>query len=427
MMVVWGSIARALGAHVMSLQQARLRVVLRCRPVRGPRRGMVLVTAVLALAALLGMAALTIDIGRVAVATQSVQAIADAAALAAAHELPDHGTAALRLTNIVEANNAITQWPQVMVALDSDVTWYEAGDEVPGYGLLTSDEAAVRVVARANEQYLFARVAGLDEMNIQRSAIAKASIGSSAHPALFAGETAHWLNALVINGSHAHIEGDTHANSGVVINGAHHHFFGPLTYRNNISINGAQNQFDGGYREGEVMAYPIDYTWEQFTPWTTEINRLVINGANQSMDIGHLYVNGNVTINGSNFHARNGILMVEGNVVFNGAGHLLDNVTIIAKGSITFNGACQTVTPYVEDLALMSLQDTAGAAITFNGANQHSYGTLFAPNGGITYNGANQQHQYGSIIGKRITANGAGFTMYGTPTSGGSKQIRLIQ
>jgi len=395
---------------------------------RKPRRGVILVTVALALTVLLGIVALTVDVGRTAVAVQRAQGVADATAMAAAAQLPNAALADTRLTGVLSANNEANPWPQVTINTTQDVTYYAAGDEVPGYGVLESNEAAATVQAHVNEQYGFARLSGQQQMNVVRTATAKSHISTGAYSCLFAGEDATWDTGITVNGSDICIEGDTHSNTKITINGSNQYFAGPVVYRNELRLNGSNIQFDGGSYEGAILGYPVDYTWDDFLPWDTEVSSISINGSDKSLDInGVMHVLGNVTVNGGNFHLCNSLLLVEGNVIFNGEGHYLENVTIIAKGSITFNGACQQLTPYTEDLALMSLSSSS-EAIVFNGSNNHNYGTFYAPNGSIVYNGSSQKHQYGSIIAKKITINGSNYSLYGTETSGGgTKTVRLIQ
>ena len=97
----------------------------------GARRGVVWVTVGLALVALMGMAALTIDLGRVAVAVQRAQGVADAAATAAASQLPNTTLANARLTDALSANNETNSWPQVTITTSEDVTYYAPGDDIP--------------------------------------------------------------------------------------------------------------------------------------------------------------------------------------------------------------------------------------------------------------------------------------------------------
>ncbi len=384
--------------------------------------------AILGLLAMLGLAAVTIDIGRMAMAAQRAQDIADAAAVAGAQGIPDTSTADTRITDIVDANNDAIPWPEVTVDIDSDVTYYYPGDDVPEYGVLGSDEHAVAVTTHMEDEFLFARATGQNDMSLARTSVAKVTEGDGVLPCLFAGDEAEWMNGLVMNGSHMDVAGDIHSNTRVVINGSHQTVGGVLEWRNSLTVNGNHQDFQGGTQEGEVLAYPVDYEWDDYDDWDYEVDSINVNGAHREMEFGHVHVDGNMVLNGAHFYGHDGLVMVEGNVIVNGSDHTFENVTIIAKGSITFNGAAQHVSPYVDGLALMSLSSQYNNAITYNGAHQESDGTLFAPNGGITYNGAHQETRDGSIIGKHITVNGSHFSMYGSEGGdGGEKVIQLIR
>ena len=69
------------------------------------RRGIVLVMVAFGLVVLMGMAALTVDVGRTALAVQRVQSVADATAMAAALQLPDTASANTSLLAALAANN----------------------------------------------------------------------------------------------------------------------------------------------------------------------------------------------------------------------------------------------------------------------------------------------------------------------------------
>jgi hypothetical protein len=83
---------------------SRLRHALRA--FHGRQKGQILIMAALCMVALLGAAAIAIDIGRFVHGRQDIQNAVDAAALAAAQELPDHGETAEALANqYLDAND----------------------------------------------------------------------------------------------------------------------------------------------------------------------------------------------------------------------------------------------------------------------------------------------------------------------------------
>ncbi len=391
------------------------------------KRGNVLILMTITLPALLGIAALVIDIGRLAIGAQHLQDVVDAAALAGAAATPDMDEARTQIEAIVAANNSSTPgWP-VSLDPDSDLIEYEAGDEIPGFRTLTSGEHALKLVGHLRVEYVFAKIFGLQYADLSRSAIALHQPSTGGTYALFAGDSDVSSTVININGSYAYIDGVVHGNSKVRINGSHHTITGALEYVNDYTINGSNVDIQGGIVESTVMPYPIDYTWDDFGPTDTTLDSICVNGSGKHLPTGKIHVLGDMTINGSGHTAENSLYMVEGDVRFNGSGHVLENVTIVAKGSITFNGACQKVTPYQNNIALMSL--ATGTAITYNGSHQTAEATLFAPNGEIRYNGSNAEIHNGSVIGYTIRINGSGFTIQGTVTGapGPDGPVGLIQ
>jgi len=376
----------------------------------------------------MGVAALTIDVGRGTVAAQRAQAIADGAALAAAMQLPDVASANARLADLVAANNEANHWPPVTVNITEDVTYYSAGAMVPDYGDLGGYEYAVKVTAHVDEEYGFARVAGLEEMNVVRTAVAKVDTRYGGSPSgVFAGENSTRVDGITVARSQGLcVEADVHSNSRIRIIGNYHRFRGVVEYRDRLLVGGHDIVFEHEAQEGDELDYPVDFTWDSFLPWDREVPSVTINDDGRSVEIGRTHVLGDVIINGDDFTASNGVLLVEGNVIFNGKHPSLDNVTIVAKGTITFDDKCDRATAYTKDLLLMSLSSDS-AAITYDCASAGTEGALFAPNGTIKYHSGPGRDQHGSIIGKRVAISGNEYSIYGSAITGGTNHVNLIK
>ncbi len=146
------------------------------------RKGVVIAIVAIALIALLGMAALTIDVGRLVVAKQCLQDAADAAALAAVGKLREgmDPEAGAQVAIQVAAGNQVLTQP---VILDPDVdvqvgAWDTETEQIvpwsPAFTLM-----AVQVTARATEDspngpipMTFARIFGIDSVEMTASAAA---------------------------------------------------------------------------------------------------------------------------------------------------------------------------------------------------------------------------------------------------------------
>lgn len=133
-------------------------------------RGVIMVWVVMALVALLGMAALTVDIGQLVIAAQVSQDVADAAGLGAGPELPSHGTAQSVALDLVAANNESMGAFTASCSPDSgDITFWGANETIPDFGLLGNYAWGMRVTTHVPVEYVFAPVLGLEGATISRS------------------------------------------------------------------------------------------------------------------------------------------------------------------------------------------------------------------------------------------------------------------
>jgi len=134
------------------------------------RHGIVMVWVVVALGALLGMAALTVDIGQLVIAAQVAQDVADAAALGAGRELPSHVAAQSVALSLVTANNESAGGFTASCSPDSgDITFWGANETIPDFGPLGSYAWGMRVTVHIPVTYTFARVLGLQGTTVSRS------------------------------------------------------------------------------------------------------------------------------------------------------------------------------------------------------------------------------------------------------------------
>ncbi len=133
-------------------------------------RGVVMVWVVVALMALMGMAALTVDVGQLVIAAQVAQDVADAAALGAGRELPEYSTAQSVALNLVAANNESMGGFTASCSPDNgDITFWGANETVPEFGELGSYAWAMQVTANIPIDYVFAPVVGLEGATVSRS------------------------------------------------------------------------------------------------------------------------------------------------------------------------------------------------------------------------------------------------------------------
>jgi len=404
------------------------------RNTRPDRHGVIGVWVALSLVVLLGITGLVVDVGRVTVAASHVQNVADAAALAGAAKLPAHAEAEASVQRTIASNNAASQAWSASCAPDQDLTYYSPGDTIPDYGPLSEREHAIEVSAHTTVTYSFARVFGIEQVQVTRSATAKASEGRRRGTGIFfAGETAPNKVGVTMNGSSQYVDGGIHSNTRVTINGSSQTIMGDIEYRNGYIQNGSNFTLEGDWIAGAIEPYPVDYSWDQYDlgPFDYQVSSLSVNGSNETVPSGRWKINGDMRINGSGFWASNSIFVVDGDITFNGSGTVLDQVTLVATGSITMNGTTERFSCFDdgENLFAFSTKSSSSTVLTVNGASSDTWGIIYAPNGGMVYNGANQEIHRGALIAKTITVNGSHGTFCGSGEGGegDDKVLELIR
>lgn len=378
----------------------------------GARRGVVWVTAGLTLVALMGMAALTIDLGRMTVASQRAQAVADAAALAAVNQMPDTGLANAGLAAVVAANNDVHPWPQVTINADQDVAHYGPGDGVPGYRVLESNEYAITVTGHVDAEYGFGRLAGLQEMNVVRTAAAMASFGAG-YGVISAGQQ------ILVDHSHIEIGADMHSNDWMLLDQSTGHVAGRVTYVNSLTEHESSVEFRSGTFQVEAEDPPCSYGLEDFAPYHDII-------AGDRPDIpGVSYSGGNIIASG-NVHFPPGVYYCS-RLNLDGCGTITgNNVTFVTTQAVWINQAASVdFSAAKHDIVFYSLGTTD--AITFNqGGTIKLAGGMCAPNGSLYFDQATVEVANGIIYGWDVFLD-AGTSVLSLKDATGPRFVSLIQ
>lgn len=379
----------------------------------------------IALVVLMGMVAMSVDLGNLTVAAQRAQGVADAAALGAANQsLADQPAALVRIGDIISANNAAgghqVTWQS------SEVYFYAPGETVPGWGQLDSNSRAVKVFTHTDLKYYFAPMLGVNGATVTRKATALRRERGGFLPCVFAHGTPYsvyknivyngadqifhhsdiWSNCdITMNGSGQTIEASAHADRDFTINGSNQTITGRAEYVRNWRLNGSNQNVNPVQVTSSVKPYPVNYTAADFT-YDYDVPSLTFNGSKKKVPPGVYRVHGNVVVNGSQWD--------------------LTDVTFVADGDIIINGSQHG--PAICKAPNFVLFLSLNGNITVNGAYGEWRGTIFAPNGTVTFNGSNQTMKNGSLMGEQITVNGSGWHIYGSPDpSGGTAEVMLIQ
>jgi len=365
----------------------------------------VLLIVMVALVCLLGVAAVTVDVGQSMMVASRAQHIADACALAGAGGPIATDTAGvnLRVQQTLDANNhgaMPASWNP------AELVTYGGGQSVPGYGAIGPSDEALTVRVRITSPYTFARVFGMTSQVIERRATAlREATTSGSNTLMFALNSNSGTLGIDISGSRGVYDGVVHSNTNVDITGSNHHFTGSLEWLNRLRITGSGTTLDEGDVETTVQPDPVGLTPADFEPYD-------------------YYVNGNYKVPSSGV-VPPGCYRVTGKVQVTGSSNRLANVTFVANGTINFSGSNHFYSPNRLGVFAYSLSSDSNSAVNISGSAPNSEGLLYAPNGGADFSGSD--FQMVSVVAQTIDISGSYFhvapcTKWGRPTY----QIRLI-
>jgi Flp pilus assembly protein TadG len=326
-------------------------------------KGSAMIIYVCMFVVLLGMAAVAVDTGTVAIEKQRLQKAVDAAALAAAQALPDASAARSAANRYVTLNGFSPS--------DISVTF-------------ENNNKTIVIKATKRVDYTFARVLGISSTDVALGAKAMcAQLGGAFNYAVFSGSQ---TSSLTLNGSGYTIKGSLHSNYNFIANGSGNTITGACEAAGTITVNGSGNNIDHRTQGAAIIGMPdLSETIRQQAEAAGQlyVGDKTFNGS--SIDLSEpVYVEGNITINGSKFTGV-GFLFATGNITFNGSSLKMstgDSVCIYSKnGNIRLNGS--------------------GAVVD---------GILYAPGGGVTMNGSDQT-VHGRIIANTVNVNGSGISI----------------
>lgn len=343
--------------------------------------GQSVILVALSIAMLCGVAALVVDIGMVSVQEGQLQNAADAAALAAARDLPSASTAkstAVKYAgyNGVTAANTVATTPY------------------------SGNANRIEVVCKKTVQYTFARIFGAQSIEVSARAVAEKSSGASGPfgYAVFSGGDTLLLG---MHSSSLNITGSVHSNFSLLITGSTQAISGNVEAVNSLSCY-VSSLTIGGLAQGasiDIQGSSINAPNRLTTP------AAVIGMPDFSAEIktaaaaAGTMITGNKDFWGTNLSASTPIY-VDGKVevagsTFTGAG------TICATGDIKMSGSM-----------LKASSSTAVCLYSVNGdinlstSNLEIYSTLYAPHGSINIHASNI-NIYGRVIAEKILITGS--------------------
>jgi hypothetical protein len=356
------------------------------RRTREDERGISLVLVAAGMVALVGMAALTIDVGIILQERRSVQNAADAAALAGARYLPGSpGVARDTAFDYLVANGYSPGAPDVEVKIE---TGYEG------------DPRAIAVSVTKDKPLAFARVLGEFVGHPGAIGVAKVVTSFDDNYAIFAigNNCPSASEGASISGTFAGIGGAVHSNGEMSLAGSNHSVSPGITYTCSYQQGGSGHTIEEGTKNVGERPSPVDWVYEDFVPCTYTFPNPNVN----------LKATNAVWANPQKTNLRPGIYCFGGNVTVIGDG-INGTVTFAARGKINWSGVDADLDPFFERVVFYA-ESGAPNAISVQGDNNQFDGLLYAPFGGIEFQGSDWV-LHGSLVGQTVDVDGAGATV----------------
>jgi Flp pilus assembly protein TadG len=354
------------------------------RRARCEERGAVLIIVAVSLVALLGMAALSIDIGSFYLAQRKAQSAADAGALAGAGVLTSGTTAA----NASATSYATTNYPG-----SSAVVTEPTG-------------TSVKVTVSAVTPSFFGHLLGLTSENVSASATA-AQASSGNNYAVFAKSTS--CGALQLEEGNLTLTGNVHSNGGITASGHNNTYTAGSTGACGYTDNsGASNTFGSSSTPASgssTLPWPDDYSTDfPVYPLTASGDP---NCTSVGSDLNLQNNNPLLTYSSGAYTLPDGVYCYS-SIEFNVA-PIKCTCTFVA-GSFQLNQGPDVWSPEFHGLMFYDINDTS-LNVNSNGPSFLAGGTVFAPKASLTIN-APSGAVSGSVEALSVTINGGGPTTW---------------
>jgi len=355
-------------------------------------RGSIAVVAAVALVALIGMAALVVDGGYLAMRRRALQGVADAAALSGGFSLPTAATAISQAKSIATANGYTNGTGNATVTVNSPYS---------------SDSRKIEVIITKTVPTFLGAALRINTGTLSARAVATLDPPDAA---IFAGSTGCTGSAcgyaLCLQGQGDAIQGDVHSNGSLFISGNNTTSVGNVEYGNSCSphsINGGVVATSGPTNVA-TQPYPLSWTAADF-PCTYYPSGGAIASPGAWWQSGNWYSTGVL---------KSGVYCSTGGVglSINGS-NISGSITLVSDGPIQINGNSLNFTAYKNNVWLYTSYAPSSSSTSVIQVGNDSLtwtGDIFAPNGLITANGTGD-NVTGSIVGKYIQIGATNWTM----------------
>ena len=348
-------------------------------------RGQMLVMLTLLLPVMLGFVALTMDVGLALLERTNLQNAVDAAALAAAQELPDSEAARAVAEQYLETNG------------------FDIADSTHDYAITTpylGNPGKIEVIIGSDVGFVFGRVLDLDFVEVKGRAVAEISDSGGSAPAIFAmNDDCSAADPLLLPGSDLRVVGGVHSNSSIGIAGSNNDFDGQVTYSCDLDNSGSNNTFSPPPRQASNRPPPIDYAYSDFLcdyEWT---------GDTDLSSHPEVWVDGDPGTN----ELLPGVYCSTDDLILNGQ-YITGTVSLIAGDELKISGSDFNISSFVNDVLAYS-SGNHNSAIDMSGSGGSWIGFVHAPLGRAKVQGSSNLSISGSVVAAEVTVSGSNFSI----------------
>ena len=410
------------------------------------RNGSVMPLICFALVAILGLMALTIDVGRMTAAKSATQNYCDASALAGAGALSTSATAAMDQAALWYLANRTGGTTQPTGTGTNPRTYTVGGDALtiksPYSDTFTTSKgwsAANLIEVRVSRtlQLPFGAAVGVPTATVVSRAVALSTPGSGGQwgvgeGCLFATDQGYALNC-----SNFTVKGSVYTNSDISMNLSSAWIGDTLHAKNSVTLSGST--FNGHFNLEYGTTYTVNCSSKDIAqykklPQVDVTPPITYVPANYNSDFNVDFVHSSGwTVTGNAFTPTPGTYYINGDFNIYSSSANLTGCTFIVNGSFNCSTSNVVFSPDAGGLKAggtnyMCIYSTAtGGAININVSSATVNGDLYAPKGTISCNASNVHK--GWWVARKISVNCSSFELDGIPGrgAGGAAVLKLVE
>ena len=404
----------------------RIRVAVALRWFARKPRGQVFVIVSLALAALMGISALAVDVGDLWTTRRLMQNAADAAAMAGADEVAIDGTKA-QVTAAAKAASAQNGFTDGSSTLASSSKVSVAVYDPPQSGPYATNSNAVQVVVSQTQPTYFIRVLGWQNVPVSTVAVGLTVSGGSCVYALdpSASGTVTVTGTASLNSTCGVYDNSDNSSSALIVSGGGVLQAPLVGVVGGTSINGGGSSppSKGIAAFGDPLAWEAQPTVGSCTSY--KMQNLAGPTASPGLYCGGIKINGgvNITFSPGTYIIDGGGLVILSNATVSGAGvtffltgqntsngspNAYGGVQIAGGSNVNLSAPCDSSGGGIE--GMLFFQDramTKGMGSVINGgANSSFTGALYFPTTALSYSGNSGSNQYTLVVSDTLTVAG---------------------